>query len=683
MCQISSAVAALKRGRKDHLLLAAILILGAWVRLSALDLGWFHEDQVRDGMVALGILSGRDFPLVGPAVQARLNLFGPLYFYLLAIPYGVSANPVVGIAFLNMLNLGSIYLTYRLGTAMFGPSVGLIAAALYAVFPMAVLSGKALWNPGFIPFFSTLFLWTLWRFLVERRPWMLALVLVLLGVLLQIHLSGGIFVLLLPVALLLYRPALRLQPLLAGLLGVALLFAPYVLFEIQQGFPDARKLLTWAANPPDVSFWAIVGRGFWRPFLLPEQVGMALPEGGSTVVFQVVQRVELSLLVLGLLVLIVRMIKTEDRRPYCILGLWYALPFAIVPLSRVEAVWYYFDILYPAPFLAVGLLTQIAPNYWSKGHDRWPNQRWCRLALSAVISGLMVVQVGFLLSFERAVSRSGVFPIPAEIALQYPNPHWHMATSWVVMPMRFAQALAKRFRHEFGVDHAILERQAHGSMYEFFREGKGFFMAHMSRPTPSKPVDATLHYLLLRDDIRGSAEPGREVVVEPYRIVTYHPMIRYESWRWSVSPEAWWWKTEFDDAAWSQVTLPARQAADPSRYDYGPIPYAQWPPASVAFRGWIDVPTLGQSVWLVLNIREPCSTAHTVEALHLNGQPIELAHTVLSNIYNACNFEVQAEITSALRLGANLITFEIMGTSGSFDLDVYERRLAPRPTGRE
>ena len=244
MCWVSSAVVALKRDCEDHLLLVAILILGAWVRLSALDLGWFLEDQVRDGMAVFGILSGRDFPLVGPqAAFGTLNLVGPLYYYLLAIPYGMSPNPVVAIAFINVLNLCSIYLTYRLGTAMFGPPVGLIASALYAVFPMAVLSGKGLWNPGFMPFFSTLFLWTLWRLLVGRRPWILALVLFLLGVLLQIHLSGAIFVLLLPVAFLLYRPPLRLRPLLAGLLGVALLFAPYVLFEIQQGFPDVQKAL--------------------------------------------------------------------------------------------------------------------------------------------------------------------------------------------------------------------------------------------------------------------------------------------------------------------------------------------------------------------------------------------------------------------------------------------------------
>jgi hypothetical protein len=682
MCRISSAVAALKRGLEDHLLLAAILILGAWVRLSALDLGWFLEDQVRDGMAALGILRGRDFPLVGPqAALGTLNLVGPLYYYLLAIPYGVSANPVVGIAFLNVLNLCSIYLTYRLGTAIFGPPVGLIASALYAVFPIAVLSGKGLWNPGFIPFFSTLFLWMLWRLLVGRRPWLLTLVLVLLGVLLQIHLSGAIFVLLLPVAFLLYRPPLQLRPLMAGLLGVALLFAPYVLFEIQQGFPDVQKLVGWAEKSPASSFWIIASHGFSRPFLLPERLAMALPEGGSPVIFQVVQRVELSLVVLGLLALVIRVITAEDRRPYLFVALWYAFPFAIVPVSRVGALWYYFDILYPAPFLAIGLLTQLPPNRWPTGYFIGWDRRWFRLVLSGVISGLMVVQVFFLLSFEQAVSRSGVFPLAPEIILQYPNPQWRLETSWVNMPLRFKMALRMRLLSEFGADHPLLERTAHGSMYELFREDKGFLSRHVSPPKPPKQADPTLHYVMLRDDFRDSAEPGREMVVEPYRIVAYHPMVRYESWRWSVSPEAQWWKIEFDDAPWSQVTLPARSVADPSVY--GAIPYAQWPPASVAFRGWIDVPMLGQSVWLVVNIRAPYASSYTVEALHLNGQPLGLARTVRSDPFYSHNFEVQVEITSGLRLGPNLIAFEITGTSGSFDLDVYERRLAPQPMGRE
>jgi hypothetical protein len=63
-----------------------------------------------------------------------------LFYYLLAIPYGLSLNPQVALVFQTSLNLISIYLTYRLGQEMFGSSVGLVSAALYAVFPSAVLS---------------------------------------------------------------------------------------------------------------------------------------------------------------------------------------------------------------------------------------------------------------------------------------------------------------------------------------------------------------------------------------------------------------------------------------------------------------------------------------------------------------------------------------------------------------
>jgi hypothetical protein len=67
----------------------------------------------------------------------------------------------------------------------------------------------------------------------------------------------------------------------------------------------------------------------------------------------------------------------------------------------------------------------------------------------------------------------------------------------------------------------------------------------------------------------------------------------------------------------------------------------------------------------------------------MNGEPIEPARTVRLDPFYSHNIEVQAEITSGLRPGANLIAFEITGTSGSFDLDVYERRLAPQLPGRE
>jgi hypothetical protein len=677
MRQRAAVISALKTFDAVHLLVGAILALGALVRLSGLDVGWFLQDQARDGMAAQGILSGRDFPLVGPhAALSTVLLVGPLYYYLVAIPYGLSANPVVGVAFLNLLGVLSIYLTYRLGKEMFGPLEGLVAAALYAVFPMAVLSGKALWNPGFIPFFSTLFLLTFWRSLVGGRAWALPLALFLLGVLLQIHMSGAIFVLLLPVALLLYRPPLRRWPLVTGLLSIALLYVPYVIFEVQHGFPDAGKIFAWAGKNPTSSFWLIAGRGFWVPFLLPECLATALGSEGTPGLFPVVQRAELALVALGLLTVLSLAIMARDRRPYILLGLWFALPFVIVPHNKIGVMWYYFDILYPSQFLLIGVLFRVALRVFPKmGVGGWANYG-CRIALALLVSLCVAMQVWFMRSFDGEVQRLGLLRGTGGIALTAADPG---ETTIDIMPLRDKRALAKSFLSEFGADHALVERRAHGAIYQLFREDKGFLFGTLALRMPAEQSGSTLHYLIVRDDSQLTLEQGREATVGAYRIVAYHPLIAYESWKWSVSPALEWWSERADDSTWGPLTLPARKVPEPAVF--AAIPYVQWPDKRVVFRGRMAVSSVGQPVWLVLNIRDSYASHHEVRGLYLNGQLLQTTRTISYNSANSRNVELLIDVTSDLRAGSNLIAFEVTGMDGEFDLDLYELRLPIRTGG--
>jgi Dolichyl-phosphate-mannose-protein mannosyltransferase len=671
-----AAISALKIFDGEHFVLGVILALGALVRLSGLDLGWFLQDQVRDGMAAQGILSGQDFPLVGPhAALSTVKLVGPLYYYLVAIPYGLSADPVVGVAFLNLLGVFSIHLTYRLGREMFGPLEGLIAAALYAVFPMAVLSGKALWNPGFVPFFSTLFLLTFWRFLVGGRPWGLALALFLLGVLLQIHMSGAIFVLLLPVALLMYRPPIRRWPLAVGLLSAALLFAPYVVSQFQHGFSYADKIFAWAGRNPASSFWLITGWGFSVPFSLPEQLAAALPAELSPTLFPIVQRVELVLLCLGLLALMTMSLKARDRRPYVLLSLWFALPFVIVPHNKLGVMWYYFDILYPSQFLIIGVLIQMILGGWAQTLVRgWANDGCC-VVLALLVSVLVAMQAWFMVSFEKGVVHSGVFRFTEGI---FTGSFWKNTLE--TMPLYYKRALTKHFLNDAGVQHTALERRAHGAMYQLFREDKGFLFRTLAPRPRTVQSDPTLHYLIVRDDFRVILQQGHEATVGAYRIVAYHPTVRYESWRASVSSGPEWWSPLFDDSAWHSAPLPARKIPDPSLYEA--IPYARWPEKTMIFRGQMETPSAGQYIWLVVNIRDSHFFPHEVGPFYVNGQLLTPNRTVSYPGINSRNIEVIVDVTPALGATSNLVAFEIKGMNEEFDLDIYELQLARRPEDR-
>jgi 4-amino-4-deoxy-L-arabinose transferase-like glycosyltransferase len=664
---LTARSSALRKMMREHALIGGILVLGAAVRLTGLDLGWFLQDQVRDGMAAFGVLSGREFPLIGPqSALSTMNLVGPLYYYLLAFSYGISPDPVVGVALMSLLNLVSVYLTYRLGTEMFGVPVGLVAAALYAVFPMAVFSSKVLWNPGFVPFFTVSFLLLLWRFLVGRQPWFLAAAIFLLGVLLQIHMSGAIFVLLLPTALLLYRRPVQIWPLVVGLLGVMCLYAPYFLFQFQQGFADLRRLLAWMGPNPAQSFWLVANRAFWSPFLLPELFAAALPAGTFPAVFPLVQRAELALLCLALLVLVVRVVKAADRRPYALLALWFALAFIIFPQNKVGVMWYYFDILYPAQFLAIGLLMQA----FLDGVPRLNSQHlsgWAQPAVALMVGICILVQAWFTFSYEEQVKRAGVLSLTGHILLSFADPGRGIMTT---MPVRYKRDLARRFQQELNVDFHLLEHRAHGAIYQLFREDKGFLFRSVPPHRLHGHPDPTWHYLIVRHDLSVSLDQGYELMVAPYKIVAYQPTIRYESWKWSTSPGAEWWSAEFDDAAWPGVTLPARKIPNPAIYEG--IPYVRWPGKTVVFRGWLDVPSAAQPLWLGLNIRHSHFVQHDVAAVYLNGQALKASRVDAYDTVNSRNTEVIVDTTSALRGGSNLLAFEITGMSDEFDLDLYE-----------
>ena len=207
-----------------------------------------------------------------------------------------------------------------------------------------------------------------------------------------------------------------------------------------------------------------------------------------------------------------------------------------------------------------------------------------------------------------------------------------------------------------------------------FARIKGFCLEPCHDTCPLTQSDSTLHYLIMRDDSQLTLEQGREATVGAYRIVAYHPLIEYESWKWSVSPEREWWSERADNSTWGALTLPARQVPEPAVF--AAIPYVKWPGKRVVFRGRMAVSSVGQPVWLVLNIRDSYSSHHEVGGLYLNGQLLKTTRTISYDTANSRNVEVLIDVTSDLRAGSNLIAFEVTGMDGEFDLDLHELRLA-------
>jgi hypothetical protein len=662
----------------QRLVLAAVLGAAVWARLGALDLGWFMMDQARDAVEALKIVESGRLPLVGP-IARDLYALGPLYYYLLAPAFWISKDPAVAVFLIGGLNLVAVYLTYRLGREFFSVTTGLVAAALYAVFPMAVISTRSMWNPGLVPFFTAVFVYATYRFMVGRRPWGLTAALAALACLLQVHLSSLALVLVFVTALLLFRPAVPWRhAALGAAIGLAL-FAPYIAFEAMRGFQgvsDALRFLGQDRGVTVVEPWpAVAVKALRAPFTIPVQIADSFAGGPRPPFFTLVQYAELALVLAGVAWILV---VTPWRRPgrdvvqaRTLLLLWMAVPLLVLVQKKQVLMWYYFDLLYPSQFLLAGLLVDAARG--RAGGTRPVNQ--ALLAGAGALVGLIAcAQVVFLAGLGRDILGRGSLRLPTEISVRFPDPLWMIRERGVLelMPVHYKRRLTSAILGGAPTDLQGFFLRTHGAAFEDSAEDRGYFFSILQGA--GTPSGADLHHAVIRERDWPDGLAGAAHRVGPFLVVPYRPLIRYASWRYASAPAPGWPAREFDDAAWTPAAVPARNLPDLSAYTQTPL--RDWARGPVYLRGVLEAPAPVEGLHVVVSLRDfpPGAWRHQVGALHVNGQRLEPAWTRSYLTPLARATEAAFRVDRALTAGANVLAFEVSGTFPAFDLDVYEVR---------
>lgn len=145
------------------LVLVAATLRFAWANLAAVDLRSFRYDATIYDMLAHVLSAGYGFVGFDGKPTA---VFPPGYPWLLSIAYQIwGPQPVVAWA-LNALCGGvTCALTYALGTRLFGSTVGMVAAATFALFPGEIFyAALTLSEPVFgVAFTGILYLLVRWN----------------------------------------------------------------------------------------------------------------------------------------------------------------------------------------------------------------------------------------------------------------------------------------------------------------------------------------------------------------------------------------------------------------------------------------------------------------------------------------------------------------------------------------
>jgi hypothetical protein len=239
--------------RFDRLSLLLVTGLAAFLRIPGIDArGRFDSDQGKDMLTLVAFTRDGVVPLLGPKTSVGEFHHGAFYYFLLAPASALSnGDPVAVTAFLALLGIAAVALTWWLARSIAGPLAGALAGILIAVSPAAIEQSTFIWNPNPIPFFAVLSLAAAWRARSATTThgvagWW-ALSIGAAGAVFELHILGVEFLLAMLVLCLL--AARRDRRVWAGFAGgvaiVGVLLVPLVLFELGSGFLETRRMIVY------------------------------------------------------------------------------------------------------------------------------------------------------------------------------------------------------------------------------------------------------------------------------------------------------------------------------------------------------------------------------------------------------------------------------------------------------
>lgn len=353
--------------RYNAVLLWVILALASFMRLYRIsDYMSFLGDEGRDVLTVKHILEGH-LTLLGPRSSAADFYYGPIYYYLITpFLWLFHYNPVGPAVFIALLGIITVFLIYYVCKRWISASVGLIAAAFYAVSPVVLTYSHSSWNPNPLPFVALLVLFL--TYISLQRPSTIKFIGigVLLGIAIQLqYLALFLFVILFADLLLgtllvekKFALFLIIKRYVAIFLGFCIGWSPFLAFEVHHGFPNLQtigRFLLGKIPSTNQTVSSPISQVYGVFFKLFGRLVTVYPLTDLTKIHDTQVLYIWYLLTLVLAVIsVVCIIRIKDRLAQLLLVLWLVLGVGLFALYKKEVYDYYLGFMFPLPFILVG-----------------------------------------------------------------------------------------------------------------------------------------------------------------------------------------------------------------------------------------------------------------------------------------------------------------------------------------
>lgn len=255
--------------------LLAIIIIGAWLRLSGIisNSFAFTYDAGRDMLAVNDIIVNHKISLIGPTTGIDGIFYGPWWYFILSIPFFVfSGNPQGIEFFMGLIGIIAILLGFIIGKKIGGVFLGIIFSAFISFSSLMVSFSLQTWSPNLAPFFVLLVFLILSTFSIDdksrrskaRELFLLGL---LLGIIIDLAIVfGALFLLSICSSLIfIFRKTLTIKGIFFFILGLSLIFSPRIIFEIRHDFLMTKTFINSFGNSfstakQDYAFDVFIGK---------------------------------------------------------------------------------------------------------------------------------------------------------------------------------------------------------------------------------------------------------------------------------------------------------------------------------------------------------------------------------------------------------------------------------------
>lgn len=223
--------------KPEFLFFLIILLFAFTFRLTNLDLIEFKTDEAVNLILASKLAPGGTVSSIG-------ILNPPLFNYLLAPLTFFTLDPKIFSLFIGLLNSFSIAFFYLITRKYYGQVIAFTSSILFALSPWAIIYSRKIWEQDLlVPFFIILF-YSLHKILKEKKEIFYLPLAISSVLLIQLHQIAVFFVILLFIFMSLQRVKLNIKLILIGVVLAGIPLLPYIGYEIKNGYPDFKSLLS-------------------------------------------------------------------------------------------------------------------------------------------------------------------------------------------------------------------------------------------------------------------------------------------------------------------------------------------------------------------------------------------------------------------------------------------------------